>query len=119
MTPELQALLAALEMQRDAVLKKLAGVNEADARRTTVGSGTNLAGLVQHLTFVESMWFEEVAARRKASRGARTMDVAPSVSLRELMRAAMTSGDTRAADEVRSRLREIWRLAEEIPQEVR
>ena len=72
-TPELQALLAALEAQRDGVLKKLAGLSEADARRTTVGSGTNLAGLVQHLTFVESKWFEEVAAGRKPSRG-RTVD---------------------------------------------
>ena len=84
MTPELQVLLAALEMQRDAVLKKLAGVNEADARRTTVGSGTNLAGLVQHLTFVESRWFEEVAAGRKPSRGARSMAVDSSITLREL-----------------------------------
>jgi hypothetical protein len=35
------------------------------------------------------------------------------------MRAAVKSGDTRAADEVRLRLREIWRLADQIPQEVR
>ncbi len=84
MTPELHALLAALEMQRDAVLKKLAGLSEADARRTTVGSGTNLAGLVQHLTFVESRWFEQVAAGRKPSRGARTMAVDSSITLREL-----------------------------------
>ena len=34
---------------------------DADARRSTVHSGTNLAGLLQHLTFVESLWFEEIA----------------------------------------------------------
>jgi hypothetical protein len=51
-TPELQELLATLEGQRAGVLKKLAGLSEDDARRTTVPSGTNLAGLVQHLTFV-------------------------------------------------------------------
>ncbi len=84
MTPELEALVAALEAQRDGVLKKLAGLSEDDARRSTVGSGTNLAGLVQHLTFVESMWFEEVAAGRKPSRGLRTMDVEPAMSLRDL-----------------------------------
>jgi hypothetical protein len=84
MTPELESLLAALDAQREGVLKKLAGLSDDDARRTTVPSGTSLAGLVQHLTFVESMWFEEVAAGRKPSRGARTMDVEPSVSLREL-----------------------------------
>jgi len=84
MTPELAALLAALEMQREGVLKKVAGLSEDDARRSTVGSGTNLAGLVQHLTFVESMWFEEVAAGRKPTRGRRSMDVERSVSLRDL-----------------------------------
>ncbi len=48
MTPELEALVAALETQRDGVLKKLAGLSEDDARRSTVPSGTNLAGLLQH-----------------------------------------------------------------------
>jgi hypothetical protein len=50
------------------VLKKLAGLSDEQARRSTVDSGTNLAGLVQHLTFVESLWFEEIvaAARRGA-----------------------------------------------------
>jgi hypothetical protein len=66
------------------VLKKLAGLSEDDARRSTVGSGTSLAGLVQHLTFVESMWFEEVVAGRKPSRGRRSMEVDPSVSVRDL-----------------------------------
>jgi len=84
MTPELEALVAALETQREGVLKKVAGLSEDDARRSTVGSGTNLAGLLQHLTFVESRWFEEVAAGRKSTRGRRSMDVKDSVSLREL-----------------------------------
>jgi uncharacterized damage-inducible protein DinB len=66
------------------VLKKLAGLSEEDARRSTVESGTNLAGLVQHLTFVESLWFEEVVAGGKAARGDRSMQVDPSVSLRTL-----------------------------------
>ena len=84
MTPELEALVAALEAQRDGVLKKLGGLSEVDARRSTVPSGTNLAGLLQHLTFVEAKWFEEVAAGRKPSRGRRSMDVEHSVSLRDL-----------------------------------
>src|SRR5262245_59475730 len=50
MTPELGQLLEALEHERQAILKKLAGLSDEDARRSTVGSGTNLAGLVQHLT---------------------------------------------------------------------
>jgi uncharacterized damage-inducible protein DinB len=83
-TPELETLLATLETQREGVLKKLAGVSEDDARRSTVPSGTNLAGLLQHLTFVESKWFEEVAAGRKPSRGRRSMDVERAVSIRDL-----------------------------------
>lgn len=69
MTHEVEQLRAVLDGLRAGVLKKLAGLSEAEARRSTVGSGTNLAGLVQHLTFVESMWFEQIVAGGKATRG--------------------------------------------------
>jgi hypothetical protein len=82
-TPEVEELCAALDGLRAGVLKKLAGLSEEDARRSTVDSGTNLAGLLQHLTFVESKWFEEKVAGRKA-RGTRLMLVDPSVSLQDL-----------------------------------
>jgi uncharacterized protein DUF664 len=84
MTPEVEQLRAALDGLRAAVLKKLAGLSPADARRSPVGSGTNLAGLVRHLTFVESMWFEEIVAGGKASRGDRSMRVDLSVPLSTL-----------------------------------
>ena len=96
MTPELTQLLAVLEGQRAGVLKKLAGLSDEDARRSTVPSGTNLAGLVQHLTFVEAKWFEGIVAGRKPSRGQRLMQVDPSVSLRTLRaeyRAACTASN--------------------------
>jgi hypothetical protein len=83
-TPEVEQLRAALDDARAGVLKKLAGLSEADARRSTVSSGTNLAGLVQHLTFVESNWFEEIVAGGPATRGDRSMAVAASISLRTL-----------------------------------
>ena len=83
---ELEALIAFLDGLRAGVLKKLAGLSEADARRSTVPSGTNVAGLVQHLTFVESKWFEQIVAGGTASRGKRSMDVDPSVSLTALRR---------------------------------
>ena len=67
MTPEVGELLATLDGLRNGVLRKLAGLSEADARRSTVRSGTNLAGLIQHLTFVESKWFEEIVAGGKPS----------------------------------------------------
>ena len=95
MTPEVEQLQAELDGLRTSFLKKLAGLNDADARRSPVDSGTNLAGLLQHLTFVESKWFEEIAAGRKA-RGSRSMEVDPSVSLKTLRadyRAACAAGD--------------------------
>ncbi|MGC4112542.1 MAG: DinB family protein [Nocardioides sp.] len=84
MTPELRELCEALDGLRSGVLKKVAGLREDDARRSPVGSGTNLAGLLQHLTFVESLWFEEVVAGGRAHRGRRSMDVDAGVSLRTL-----------------------------------
>ena len=77
------------------MLKKLAGLSDEDARRSTVPSGTNLAGLVQHLTFVESKWFEGIVAGGTV-KGQRSMVVGPSVSLRMLRseyRAACVTSD--------------------------
>jgi uncharacterized protein DUF664 len=81
---ELRQLCEALAGQRAAVLKKLSGLSEDDARRSTVGSGTNLAGLVQHLTFAESKWFEAIVAGRPQTYRNRTMAVDPAVTLRSL-----------------------------------
>jgi hypothetical protein len=74
-----KGLLAQLESFRAGMLKKLTGLSEADARRSTVPSGTNLAGLLQHLTFVETKWFE-----LKPPFGDRSMTVDPAMSLRDL-----------------------------------
>lgn len=48
---------------RQAMLWKLEGVAEADIRRPLVPSGTNLLGLVKHLTLSESRYFGEVFGR--------------------------------------------------------
>jgi hypothetical protein len=93
---ELDSLLATLHSLRASVLGKLGGLSEDDARRSTVPSGTNLAGLIQHLTFVESKWFEQIVAGRKPSRGKRSMHVDPAVSLSALRadyRAACDASD--------------------------
>jgi hypothetical protein len=95
-TTELDALLATLHSLRASALDKLAGLSEEDARRSTVPSGTNLAGLIQHLTFAESKWFEGIVGGGPATRGARSMQVDPSVSLRVLRaeyRAACAASD--------------------------
>jgi uncharacterized damage-inducible protein DinB len=84
MTPEVEHLLRELDGARKGALKKLDGLSEEDARRSTVDSGTNLAGLIQHLTFVESVWFEQVVGGRSSPRGIRSMQVDPSVTVRQL-----------------------------------
>jgi hypothetical protein len=91
---EIDALLATLDALRASVLKKLGGLGDDDARRSTVPSGTNLAGLIQHLTFVESRWFEQVVAGRKPSRGDRSMQVDRSVSMTALRRAYRAACET-------------------------
>src|SRR5690606_23897990 len=95
---ELDSLLRELNSLRTSVLNKLSGLTEDEARRSTVRSGTNLAGLIQHLTFVEGKWFEQIAAGRKPSRGKRTMSVDQEVTLAQL----------------RSDYRAAWRTSDEI-----
>jgi uncharacterized protein DUF664 len=46
-----------LQISRDAVLWKLEGLSEYDARRPLVPTGSNLLGLVKHLTGVEFGYF--------------------------------------------------------------
>ena len=48
---------------REALVWKLDGLSEADIRRPLVASGTNLLGLVKHLTLSESRYFGEVFGR--------------------------------------------------------
>jgi hypothetical protein len=46
-----------LDRGRDAVLWKLDGLSEYDVRRPMTATGTNLLGLVKHLTFGEGWYF--------------------------------------------------------------
>ncbi|MET7333343.1 DinB family protein [Nonomuraea sp. NPDC005650] len=54
---EKESLHASLDRHRDAVLWKLEGVNEEQARRPMTPSGTSLLGMVKHLAAVEYGWF--------------------------------------------------------------
>lgn len=56
-------LHAYLQRGRDALLWKLEGLSEHDVRRPLVPSGTNLLGLVTHLTGVELGYFAETFGR--------------------------------------------------------
>lgn len=48
---------------REALLNKLDGLSEYDVRRPLTSTGTNLLGLVKHLTLWESRYFGEVFGR--------------------------------------------------------
>jgi uncharacterized damage-inducible protein DinB len=52
-----ESLYVALDRHRDAVLWKLEGLSEEQARRELVPSGTSLLGLVKHLASIEYGWF--------------------------------------------------------------
>ncbi|MGZ4791658.1 MAG: DinB family protein [Ilumatobacteraceae bacterium] len=52
-----------LQVARDALLWKLDGLSEYDARRPMVPTGTNLLGLVKHLASVEQGYFGETFGR--------------------------------------------------------
>src|SRR5487761_1119428 len=52
-----------LQTARDAIVWKLDGLSEYDVRRPLVPTGTNLLGLVKHLTCVELGYFGPVFGR--------------------------------------------------------
>jgi uncharacterized damage-inducible protein DinB len=53
---ERETLLVLLQFQRDSLIRKVTGVDEAAARRSAVGSGTTLLWLVKHLAQAEIQW---------------------------------------------------------------
>jgi uncharacterized damage-inducible protein DinB len=55
---ERTTLLAFLAYLREAIIRKTEGLDEQSLRHSPVPTGTSLLGLVKHLTFVESAWFE-------------------------------------------------------------
>ena len=52
-----ETLVRYLQTLRDAVLWKLDGLDEYDARRPLTPTGTNVLGLVKHLAYVEAGYF--------------------------------------------------------------
>jgi len=60
------SLLKYLQRARDALLWKLEGLSEYDARRPLVPTGTNLLGLVKHLAAGELVYFGATFGRPSA-----------------------------------------------------
>jgi hypothetical protein len=63
---EREVLEAFLDMYREIIRRKVAGLPGEQLRQRLVPSRTTLAGLVQHLTSVEQEWFQQVLAQRPA-----------------------------------------------------
>lgn len=61
---ERAVLVAFLDAQREAVVRKVDGLSEADMRVAGVASGTSPGGIVKHLVDVERWWFQAVFAGR-------------------------------------------------------
>jgi uncharacterized damage-inducible protein DinB len=58
-----RALLEYLQQQREGIVAKLDGLSERDRRRPLTGTGTNLLGLVKHLTGIEAGYLGECVGR--------------------------------------------------------
>jgi uncharacterized damage-inducible protein DinB len=76
---EREALLFFLDRVRAAVVRASEGLTEDQQRTPGVPSGTNLLGLIQHLTAMEAHWFEEVFLGDPSDRDG-SMDVPPTIS---------------------------------------
>jgi hypothetical protein len=59
---EREVLEAFLDLYRDILKRKLAGLSDEQIRERHVPSATTLGGLVKHLTAVEREWFQVVLA---------------------------------------------------------
>ena len=72
---EREVLEAFLDLYRDVVTRKAAGLSSDSAGRRLVASSTTLAGIVKHLTSVEREWFASVLDQKPASEaGVRVAD---------------------------------------------
>ena len=60
---ERPTLEAFLDVQRNAVTRKVRGVSEEDAGRRLVPSASTLGGIVKHLRWVELYWFQRILAQ--------------------------------------------------------
>ena len=60
MAGEQETLIVTLEYLRRSLLRNLDGLDDSQARASTVPSGTSVLGLIHHLTFAETYWIVDV-----------------------------------------------------------
>ncbi len=94
---ELETALRFLGFAREAMLIKCEGLDEEQLRRVLVPTGTNLLGLVQHMTVGERYWFaHHVAGELDDEKFDFRMEVPDSVSAEQVLqrfREACTHSD--------------------------
>lgn len=66
---ERDALCGFLDVQRDALVRKVRGVGDVDARRAPTASALSLLGILRHSTLWEQRWFQGVVAGRPLADG--------------------------------------------------
>jgi hypothetical protein len=66
---ERDALTGFLDRQRDALIRKVRGVSDTDARRAPTASSLSLLGLLKHSAMWEERWFQGIVAGRPLSDG--------------------------------------------------
>jgi uncharacterized damage-inducible protein DinB len=64
-TSEREALCAFLDLQREALLRKIEGLSDAEARMTPTVSSLSLLALVKHSAIWERRWFQVITAGRE------------------------------------------------------
>ena len=64
-TSERDALNGFLDLQREALIRKLEGLSDADARKTPTASSLSLLALIKHSAIWERRWFQVILAGRE------------------------------------------------------
>jgi hypothetical protein len=62
---EREALEGFLDRQREALIRKIGGLNDATARKAPTASALSLLGIVKHCALWERRWFQVIAAGRR------------------------------------------------------
>ena len=81
---EVDMSVMVLDYLRASIVSKLDGLDDEEARQALVPSGTNLLGLIRHLTMAEARWFGQVFAGSDDPLPTRSMDVTAADSITEV-----------------------------------
>ncbi|MEU8816815.1 DinB family protein [Actinoplanes sp. NPDC048796] len=84
---EIDTAIAFLDFARESVLKKAEGLSDEQLRSVLVPTGTNLLGLIAHLTAGERYWFAYTMAGETTGEPDFDMAVAAEVSTAEVVAA--------------------------------